>query len=222
MDKRFRAIIAVAVVVILAILGLAGYFAWLNITHVDTLKAQIKGQVVEVRGPAMARVEELGVELGDPVMKGEQIALLRMVGTEGTLLIPLLAPVNGVVAYIAADPGDTLAAGQTLLTLVNPERVWVSADIHQSRAPQVRIGQRVRVRVFTRTKRRIFWGRVEQVGAATAAQVAASTLGSTGTMGANSATDVPVIISVDSEGYPLLPGMRAEVRIQLESRPRLW
>ncbi len=219
MDKRFRAIVIVAVLVIVAILGLAGYFSWMNITRVDTLKAQVEGQLVEVRGPAMARVEELPLELGDAVMEGEEVALLKVIGTEGALMVPLLAPVSGVVANKVVQVGDTLAAGAPLLTLVDPDQVWISAAIHQNRVPQVRVGQQVRVRVFTRTRRWIFWGRVEQVGIAAQSALTGAGAGAAST---TTSTDVPVIISVDSAGYPLFPGMRAEVRIRLEPRSSLW
>ncbi len=218
MDKRFRAIIVVGTLVLVAILGLAGYLAWLNITRVDTLKATVEGKIVPVRAQASARVVALPLELGDAVMAGEEVALLKTQTAQGTLIVPILAPISGIVASETAAIGDTLSAGQTMLTLVDPDSFWISASIHQNRIPQVRVGQQVRVRISTRTKRRTFWGQVEQIGSATQSAFASTAVGAGGSL----PSEVPVIISLDAEGYPLFPGMRAEVRVRLEPRASLW
>jgi multidrug resistance efflux pump len=218
MDKRFRAIIVVGTLVLVAIFGLVGYLAWLNITRVDTLKATVEGKIVPVRAPASARVVALPLELGDAVMAGEEVALIKTQTAQGALIVPILAPVNGIVAIESAAIGDTLSAGQPVLTLVDPDSLWISANIHQNRIPQVSVGQQVRVRISTRTKRRTFWGRVEQIGSATQSALVSTTIAAGGSM----PSEVPVTISVDTEGYPLFPGMRAEVRIRLEPRPSLW
>ena len=87
--------------------------------------------------------------------------------------------------------------------------------VHESRIPQVRVGQQVRVRVRTRTWRRRFWGQVEQIGAATTA--AAS--GQAGAA-ANLRPEIPVKVSFDPEDFQLYPGMTVDVRIRLD--PRQW
>jgi multidrug resistance efflux pump len=218
MDKRFRAIIVAGILVLIGVLGLAGYLAWLNITHIDTLKATVEGKTVFVRTPAMARVVALPLELGDAVMAGEEVALLKTQTAQDALMVPILAPINGVVASETAAIGDTLSVGQTVLTLVDPDSLWISASIHQNRIPQIRVGQQVRVRIATRTKRRIFWGRVDQIGSATQSALASTAVGA----GSSLPSEVPVIISVDTDGYPLFPGMRAEVRVRLEPRLNIW
>jgi multidrug resistance efflux pump len=89
--------------------------------------------------------------------------------------------------------------------------------VHESRIPQVQVGQNAHVWINTRTVRRDFWGRVAQVGRATNTALAAVRGQDTSTP---RAAEVPVRISLDSAGYELYPGMTAEVWIRLN--PRLW
>jgi multidrug resistance efflux pump len=133
-------------------------------------------------------------------------------------MLPVRAPISGVIADLVASEGDGVSAGQSLLTVVDPSQVWVTANVHMSRIPQVQVGQRVRILVRTRTWRRRFWGSVQQVGAATTGAIAGQTRGAELSM--PQLTEVPVRISVDPQGYELYPGMVAEVRIQLN--PRGW
>lgn len=224
MKSRIRVLAAIGALVLLIVLGLVCYFSWLNIAYVDTLHARVVGSLVQVSAPGMSRVIDLPVEVGDSVVENEELGILELVGL-GTgqasatrILIPVRAPLSGVVVDKATRVSDILSAGQSIVTLLDPQRLWVEAGVHETRIPQVHVGQPVRIRVRTRSLRRTFWGRVEQIGGATSSALIA------GPRGTNAASarlnEVPVRISVDPAGYDLYPGMTAEVRIKLS--PRLW
>ncbi|MEO6976009.1 MAG: efflux RND transporter periplasmic adaptor subunit [Gallionella sp.] len=53
----------------------------------------------------------------------------------------LVSPVNGVVVARLFEPGATVASGQTVLQVTNPESMWVKARIDQKQAGRVDIGQ---------------------------------------------------------------------------------
>jgi HlyD family secretion protein len=57
----------------------------------------------------------------------------------------LLAPVDGVVDVRAARLGEVVAVGQPLLTLVDPDDLWVRADVEEGAIDRVRLGDRLRV-----------------------------------------------------------------------------
>jgi len=59
----------------------------------------------------------------------------------------LTAPVAGVVDARAAREGEYVAIGQPILTLVDPARFWVRADVPETLLGQVRPGERLRVRL---------------------------------------------------------------------------
>ncbi len=53
----------------------------------------------------------------------------------------LAAPFDGLVTARSREPGTALAAGEPVLTLVDPATIWVLAYIDESRSGAVRVGQ---------------------------------------------------------------------------------
>ncbi|MBM3189611.1 MAG: HlyD family efflux transporter periplasmic adaptor subunit [Chloroflexi bacterium] len=225
MGNRIRVLVGVAVAVSLLLLVLVGYFAWLNIALVDTMHARIEAPMAQVRSPGLGRVAELNVELGDSVAEYESLASIEVLtagsgqGAPARLLVPLRSPMAGTVVDTATQVNDIVVQGQTVATIADLDQLWVTANIHQTRIPQVRVGQPVRIRVRTRTLRRTFWGWVEQVGGA--ANTALQPGGVAATASAPRAGEVAVRISIDPAGYTLYPGMMVEARIKLDPRA-LW
>lgn len=76
------------------------------------------------------------------------------------------APVDGVVTRKAIEPGQVIAAGQPLLSLVSLEGVWVVANFKESQLAKLRVGQRVEIEVDAYGGKS--WpGHVESISAAT-------------------------------------------------------
>lgn len=57
------------------------------------------------------------------------------------------APIDGVVDVRAARAGEYLTAGAPLLTLVNPDDLWVRADIEETYIDRARVGDTLTVRL---------------------------------------------------------------------------
>ena len=55
--------------------------------------------------------------------------------------LKLVSPIDGVVTSREAEPGATVVAGQAVLRLVDPARLWVRARVDQARAQGVQVGQ---------------------------------------------------------------------------------
>jgi HlyD family secretion protein len=55
--------------------------------------------------------------------------------------LKLVSPIDGVVTAREAEPGATVVAGQAVLRLVDPARLWVRARVDQARAQGVQAGQ---------------------------------------------------------------------------------
>jgi HlyD family secretion protein len=56
------------------------------------------------------------------------------------------SPADGVVDVRAARRGEVVAAGQALLTLIDPDDLWVRVDVEESYIDRVRIGDSLTVR----------------------------------------------------------------------------
>lgn len=57
------------------------------------------------------------------------------------------APTNGIVDVRAALPGEVVSPGQAIVTLINPDDLWVRADIEEGYIDRVHIGDRMKVRL---------------------------------------------------------------------------
>jgi HlyD family secretion protein len=57
------------------------------------------------------------------------------------------APSAGIVNVRASRPGEVVSAGQAIVTLVNPDDLWVRLDLEESYLDRVRLGDKVTVRL---------------------------------------------------------------------------
>ncbi len=57
------------------------------------------------------------------------------------------APVDGIVDLRAALEGEVVNPGQGIVTLINPDNLWVRADVEESYIDRIRLGQKLTVRL---------------------------------------------------------------------------
>ncbi len=57
------------------------------------------------------------------------------------------APIPGIVDVRAATRGEVVNAGQPIVTLVDPNDLWVRADVEESYIDRIRLGDTLRVRL---------------------------------------------------------------------------
>jgi HlyD family secretion protein len=59
----------------------------------------------------------------------------------------LKAPVDGIVDVRAARVGEVINVGQPVITLINPDDLWVRADVEETYIDRIKIGDRMHVRL---------------------------------------------------------------------------
>ncbi|HYC88948.1 MAG TPA: efflux RND transporter periplasmic adaptor subunit [Thermoanaerobaculia bacterium] len=59
----------------------------------------------------------------------------------------LHAPISGIVDVLAARAGEFVEAGQPVVTLIDPDDLWVRADVEETYIDRVRIGDKRTVRL---------------------------------------------------------------------------
>jgi HlyD family secretion protein len=57
------------------------------------------------------------------------------------------APVNGIVDIRAALPGEVVTPGQGIVTLVDPDNLWVRADVEETYIDRIHLGDQMSVRL---------------------------------------------------------------------------
>jgi multidrug resistance efflux pump len=57
------------------------------------------------------------------------------------------APINGIVDVRAVRPGEYVNPGEPMLTLINPDDLWVRADVEESYIDRIKLGDHLTVRL---------------------------------------------------------------------------
>jgi len=57
------------------------------------------------------------------------------------------APIDGIVDVRAARVGEVVNPGQPIVTLINPDDLWIRADVEESYIDRVRLGDKLTVRL---------------------------------------------------------------------------
>jgi len=104
---------------------------------------------------AQARVEQMKASLAQA-----ELNLQRTV---------IKAPVRGVVSKKGVNPGQVIQGGQPLLSLVQSDDVWITANFKETQLTDMRPGQRVTVSVDA-YEGKTFQGKVDSIAAATGAR----------------------------------------------------
>lgn len=106
------------------------------------------------------------------------------------------APFTGQVASVAVSPGDRIAQGDSLLSLLDLSRARVDVRVLESELPAVEVGRRVKARISA-FPNRTFQGRVVSMNPVVDAD------SNTGR----------VTVSLENPDARIVPGMHADVRI---------
>ncbi len=169
MRKR-RRIIAFAALVVVLLLGfflLEHYWYEPTYRYVYTDNARIDGTAVDVVTDYGGEVKELPYDTGDQVEKLQPVAQLRIAlaastpssGAASLFSSPppseeslymrknILAPISGIVAGRWVSVGDRVAPGQRLLTIIDPNDIYVIANIDENDIQRVKPEQKVDVHV---------------------------------------------------------------------------
>ena len=77
----------------------------------------------------------------------------------------LSAPAAGIITTKSVQPGQNVAVGQALMTLVSLDDIWITANFKETQLRSMKVGQRVTIHVDAYD--RDYDGKVTQVGGAT-------------------------------------------------------
>jgi membrane fusion protein (multidrug efflux system) len=124
----------------------------------------------------------------------------------------LKAPLKGTVVRTVVQAGETITAGQTVLSLSCPDNTWIIAYIEEKKINRVQAGQEVEIRIDSYPGQ-VFKGLVATVGDVSQSTFALFSSESTSGSFTKVSQRVPVKISLDNKGLELKAGTSAQVKI---------
>ena len=118
-------------------------------SHVESFRKQVDAQRAAV---ALAHANEDQIA----VRRSQLVAMRRQLAAAGAQMskaqvrlgyTEIRAPLSGVVAELTARRGEVVNPGQAIASLINPDDLWVRADIEETYIDHVRLGDRLTVRL---------------------------------------------------------------------------
>jgi HlyD family secretion protein len=101
---------------------------------------QAYDQARTVADAARARVESLNKQIQAAAAQKEKAAV-QLGYTK------IFAPVSGVVDTRAALQGEVVNPGQAIVTLIDPDDLWVRADVEETYIDRIRLGDKLQVKL---------------------------------------------------------------------------
>ena len=183
---------------------------------------QAEAEVMEARA-ALLEAEAARAEIGvlDSELAGLEAkteALRAQLGRQQLDLEDrsIRSPLAGVVDASFVKVGEYVRPGQRLVSIHDPEKIWVRANIKETSIRHVAIGQDVEVRVDAYPDR-VFRGSVERIGNAATSQFALLPSPNPSGNFTKIAQRLQVRISVDQQAELLRPGMMVVVDIDVRN-----
>jgi multidrug resistance efflux pump len=225
--RRRRIILPVAILGLVALAAVSGYFYYETSNFVSTDDANVAGHVVYVYPPVAGILETWNVHQGQYVAAQTVLGTVRAptsasIAAQGSGLpyaplvgVPIVTSVPGVIVQNQGVVGEQVdpALGLPLAAEVDPRDLWVQANVEETSIARVRVGQAVDVTVDALPGRR-FAGRVVAIQRATQSTFSLIPASDTSGTFTKVTQRIPVKIALNSTAG-LAPGMSAEVRIHL-------
>lgn len=117
--------------------------------HVEALRKQAQANEAAL---ALARSNESQIAVRRAALEANRHQLAAATAQKEKAKVHLgyteiHAPIDGIVDVRAALPGEVVNPGQGIVTLVNPDDLWVRADVEESYIDRIRVGEKMTVRL---------------------------------------------------------------------------
>lgn len=215
-EKRKTLIIGILMVMVVALGGIVYYYWYQNTNYVSTEDARVSADFVSVTPQISGKLLELNVGEGDRVTKNEILASQDMNGLPDTSVEQSLvrAPINGVVIKKQGTVGELLSPGQTLITLMDPSKIYISANIEETKLGKVKVGQPVEITIDQYGSKK-FTGKVKSIGEVSNSALSLLSSSTSGTF-TKVVQRISIKIELDDFDSKILPGTNAVVKIHVK------
>jgi HlyD family secretion protein len=117
--------------------------------HVDSLRKQALASVAAL-ALARSNAEQIAVRRAALFGSIQHLAAASAQTKKAKVVLgytEIHAPIDGIVDVRAALQGEVVNAGQGIVSLVNPDDLWVRADVEESYIDRIHLGNKMNVRL---------------------------------------------------------------------------
>jgi len=202
-------IILAAIVILLAGLGIAGYFIYQGAFYYQTDNAKVDTVIYQLTANANGKLINMNVSQGDEVTAGQSLAQVE----NGPFIV---SPIDGTVIDVKMQDGDYAIASNVVMVVAKTSDIYITANVEETNILKIHDGQSVSVALDAYG--RSFDGYVEDVNSVTSTALigSASSFTTSGTY--TKVTQlIPVKIKLlDNVDLTSIIGTNATVKIRIK------
>jgi multidrug resistance efflux pump len=157
-------LILAALVIVLAGLGIAGYFVYEGLFYYQTDNAKVDTTIYQLTANPSGKLEAVLVAKGDVVRAGQ--VLVRVNGSY------VRSPIDGTVIDVKMEEGDYATASDVVVIVAKTSDIYITANVEETNILKIHAGQSVSVSLDAYG--RSFDGYVEDVRTVTSARLSGS------------------------------------------------
>src|ERR1043166_2017832 len=117
--------------------------------RVESLKKQVEAQRSAL-ALAHANAEQVAVRRSQVQSTQQQQQAAMAQRTKGEVRLAYTevhAPIDGIVDVKAVRVGEVVNPGQPIVTLINPDDLWIRADVEETYIDRIRLGDKMQIRL---------------------------------------------------------------------------
>lgn len=202
-------LILAAILVLLAGLGVAGYFVYEGSFYYQTDNAKVDAMIYQITAKVSGKLEKVYVSKNDEVQAGQMLVRVE----NGSLI---RSPIDGTVIDIKLQEGDYVTPSDIIVVVAKTSDIYITANVEETNILKIHTGQNVTVSLDAYGKS--FSGYVEDVDTITSAKLSGS-LSSFTTSGTYTKVTqlIPVKIKLfDEIDLTSIIGTNATVKIRIK------
>jgi len=133
-----RVLVIVAIAIVLAGFGVAGYFIYEGSFYYQTDNAKVDTAIYQLTANASGQLTTMNVSQGDEVKAGEMLARVE----HGPFL---RSPVDGTVTEVNMQQGDYVTPTDVILVVAETSDIYITANVEETNILKIHPGQSVTV-----------------------------------------------------------------------------
>ncbi|MFD2370552.1 efflux RND transporter periplasmic adaptor subunit [Brevibacillus sp. GCM10020057] len=203
--------------VVLLAAAVAGYYGYQSYFYVKTEDAMVTGDIYKIAPKVAGKLESVLIDEGDEVKSGQVVARQEQVNAASNAQlesVTIRSPIDGVILQRAAKEGEVVGAGNTIALVVDKHQLYVQANVEETEAGYIQVGQQVEI-ALDMYPGRTFFGKVTKIGEATQSTFSLLPPVNAGGNFTKVTQRIPIKIAFTEGPYDFQPGLNAKVTIHV-------
>jgi len=216
-SKRKVIIIFILVAMVISIASVGVYY-WYNATYfVYTEDAKVDADLFKVNSQMSGKLLDFNIKEGGAVDKEQILGRQETSGQADSNFDTSIirSPIKGIIIKKSANAGEILTSGQTVAYVIDPSKIYITANIEETKLNKLKEDQKVEITIDKYDDKQ-FTGKVESIGEASNSEFSLLPTASSASF-TKVVQKVPVKIKLDDcSNMKILPGTNAIVNIHIK------